>query len=181
MPFLILFIGIILVVVAYQNTHGQLWSNLAQDLPNFFPWFLAIVAILGLGYLPGMKTPSRLLLALVAIVIVIKGWPTLQSQLQSFGQAAPAATGQGAITPSPESDVSGGGPGATPTPEQIAGLAPGGNQGVVGGSSGTSTAAGSGAPSVTTPSGSGFASMLTQNIPSPFNMISPSIGFGGSA
>src|SRR5262245_5782177 len=57
MPVALILIGGILIVVAFQNTMGQLARELEADIPGFFVWVVAIAAILGLGYVPGLKTP----------------------------------------------------------------------------------------------------------------------------
>ena len=59
MPFAALLIAIILIVVAFNNTAADLAKALEQDIPGYFVWGIAIAAILGLGYIPGMRTPSR--------------------------------------------------------------------------------------------------------------------------
>ena len=71
MPFAILLIGAILVVTAFNNSFGTLASELESDIPPYFKWAAAIAAILGLGYIPGLRTPSRYLLGLVLLVILL--------------------------------------------------------------------------------------------------------------
>jgi len=153
MPFLLLIVGALLLVVAYQNTHGDLWALIRQDAPQYFRWALAIFAILALGWLPGMKTPSRLLLALVIIVVVLKSWTQIASGLTQFVQAAPPDTATGATTPSPAATF---GP-SPPSQTQIAG-GPSGNPG------GSMLATGNATAQL-------FAQVLQ----------TPSVGFGGLA
>ena len=57
--------------------------------------FIAIVAILALGYIPGFERPSRWLLGLVVLVIVLKNYQTIANGIKNFaatgGQTAQAA------------------------------------------------------------------------------------------
>jgi hypothetical protein len=91
MPFLIILVGITLALVAYNNTQDQLASSLEQDLPGFLKWGAAVVAIVGLGYIPGFNRFSRLLLGLVILVIVLKNYSAI---LQSFEGLSSTAAGQ---------------------------------------------------------------------------------------
>ena len=133
MPFVLLIVGAILVVAAFNNSHGDLGKALQSDLPGFFKWGAAIAAILGLGFVPGFKTPSRWLLALVLLVIVLKNYSAIFAGLTSFAKTGPAATNAGpdvptpsaafsasagqSTTPAPASDVTGSpsSPSSTPT------------------------------------------------------------------
>jgi hypothetical protein len=125
MAFVILLVGVILVVVAINNTHGQFASTLESDLPGFFKWAIAIAAVLGLGFIPGFQKPSRWLLALVLVVIVLKNYSTMFAGLTSFaGQGAtttdtgtPAATPTAAFSANPATTT-------PPAPTQVAGDAP---------------------------------------------------------
>jgi hypothetical protein len=101
MPFVILLIGAIIVVAAYNNTHGQLASELQNDLPGFLKWALAIAAILALGWVPGLKAPSRWLLALVLLVIVVTNYKTILAGVSSFAGLGAQVTGAGAQAPDP--------------------------------------------------------------------------------
>lgn len=72
MPFLIIIVGLILIVTAVRGTTGDLASNLSQDISSgFVRWLAAIVVIGAIGYVPALERPSRYLLALVAIVIML--------------------------------------------------------------------------------------------------------------
>lgn len=94
MAFVAIIIGTILIVAAFNNTHGQLAQALEQDVPGFFVWAIAIAAILGLGFIPGMAKPSRWLLALVVIVIVLSNYKSIVAGFSEFaassGEAYPA-------------------------------------------------------------------------------------------
>lgn len=93
MPFVLIFLAIVLMVSAYRNTIGALGAQLGTDLPGFAKWAAAILAIGLLGMIPGLKKPSWMLLALVVAVIVLANGGGFFQQLQSaFAniQAAPA-------------------------------------------------------------------------------------------
>lgn len=96
MEFAALIIGALLLVSAFNNSYSQLVAELETDIPGFFKWGAAIVAILALGYLPGMKTPTRWLLALVLVVLVVKNYQQILSGFTTFSQASPTPTSSGA-------------------------------------------------------------------------------------
>lgn len=85
-----LLIGIILIVAAIRNTYGQLFSALGQDVPSFMVWAAAIFAVGALGFIPGLKGPSRLLIGLVLVVIVLGNY---QKVLVGFGNAGKVTSG----------------------------------------------------------------------------------------
>jgi hypothetical protein len=98
MPFALLLIGAVLIVVALNNTHAQLATQLESDVPGFFKWGAAIVALLALGYIPGLRTPSRWLLALVVVAVVVKTsvgtqlFAAISNFAKSPANSAPATT-----------------------------------------------------------------------------------------
>ena len=102
MPFAILLIGAILVVTAFNNSFGALASELESDIPPYFKWAAAIAAILGLGYIPGFKTPSRYLLGLVLLVILLANNSQIIAGFKTFftSSGTPTGTGAGAANPS---------------------------------------------------------------------------------
>jgi hypothetical protein len=120
MPIAFILIGAILIVVAFNNTMGQLASELKADIPGYFVWAIAIAAVLGLGYVPGMKTISRWLLGLVVLVIVLVNYKAILAGFTSFASTGGSATAAGAATtpPNPASVVAAGG---TPTAGTVSG------------------------------------------------------------
>lgn len=82
----LILIGVILMVTAYAGTYAQLATELESDIPGYFKWGLALAAIVAFGYIPGMKTPSRWLLAIVLLVLFLTNFTKVQSQLQNFWQ-----------------------------------------------------------------------------------------------
>jgi type III secretory pathway component EscV len=126
MPFVVLLIGALLIVTAFNNSFGTLATQLEGDIPGFFKWAAAIAAILGLGYIPGFRTPSRYLLALVLMVILLANYSQIIAGFQSFltsggtasggaGQANPSAayTANPATTTTPTTTQISGGAGTT--------------------------------------------------------------------
>ena len=122
MPFAALLIGVILIVVAFNNSFGQLATQLEGDIPGYFKWAIAIVAILALGYIPGFRVPSRWLLGLVALVVVLTQWSSIQAGFTSFASSGGAATGTGAGAANPSAAYTAN-PATTtdPTLQQVAG------------------------------------------------------------
>jgi hypothetical protein len=158
MPFAALLIGAILIVVAFNNSYPALATQLESDIPAYFKWAAAIAAILALGYIPGMRTPSRYLLALVLMVIVLKNWPQIQAGFSSFAGSGGTATSAGAGAPNPSASYT-------------AAYAPA--------ASGTTSA---GVAASTTPiSAASTASTIAMNPLSPSSYLSAlgSSGFGG--
>ena len=74
MPFIIAFIGILLIVTGYKGTLSQLTTLLQGDLTgktSFAVWLFAFFVIGLFGYIPQFKKLSDAFLLLVIIVIVI--------------------------------------------------------------------------------------------------------------
>jgi hypothetical protein len=99
MPAVLIVIGIVLAVVAVRNTQGDLATALETDIPGFFKWGLAIGAVGGAGYVPGLQTLSRWLLALVLLVIVLTNYQKFFAGFTSLVQSPPTG-GTAAPTPS---------------------------------------------------------------------------------
>jgi hypothetical protein len=102
MPFALLLVGAIVFMVAYQGTHADLANALETDVPGFFKWAVAIAAILGLGYVPGLEKPSRWLLALVLVVLVLTRGKDILAGFTSFAGSGAAAT---ASNPNPQAQA----------------------------------------------------------------------------
>lgn len=101
MPFAVLLIGAIIIIVAFNNSASSLATQLEGDIPGYFKWAAAIAAILGIGYVPGLRTPSRYLLGLVLLVILLKNYTQIYSGFQTFLTSGGATTGTGAAQPTP--------------------------------------------------------------------------------
>ena len=101
MPFILVLIGGVLVVAAFRNTQGNLATALEADVPGFFEWFLALAVIGGLGFVPGLKVPSRMLLALVLVVLVVTNYTRIFSGFSTLATSPPQAGTGPASQPSP--------------------------------------------------------------------------------
>jgi hypothetical protein len=97
MPFALLIIGAVLILTAIKGTYSELGTQLRTDFTgsgshSFLIWLAAIGAVGALGYSPVLRTPARMLLALVLLAMIItnakKG---LFAQLTQALGAAPAA------------------------------------------------------------------------------------------
>jgi hypothetical protein len=74
MPFALVLIGVILLVAAVQNTTPQLFTLIKGDFTgpnNFIYWFVAILIIGAIGYIPDLKKLSVAFLTLVIIVLFL--------------------------------------------------------------------------------------------------------------
>jgi hypothetical protein len=126
MAFVALLIGAILIVSAINNTHGQLAAELEKDVPGYFVWAAALCAVAALGFIPGLRTPSRWLLGLIVFVIVVKNWSQLLGAVQGFTKSGGQAGGQ--VAPEPTSGyVANPSSGVLPAAYEIAGAAPSGS------------------------------------------------------
>jgi hypothetical protein len=123
MPVALVVIGVILIIVAFNNTMGQLATELQNDVPGFFVWGAAIAIILGLGYVPGLRTPSRWLLALVVLVIVLTQYKKIIDGFSSFAASGGKTTGVEAADPA--ATFASSPAGKLPTAAQVGGDAPG--------------------------------------------------------
>jgi hypothetical protein len=121
MPFVVVIVGVILVITAFNNKHGDFGAALAQDIPGFFKWGAALAAIGALGFVPGIKTPSRWLLALVMLVIFLHNYANIIAGFKNFAGSGGTASGGTNPTPTAAFTASAGQSTAAPTPQQIAG------------------------------------------------------------
>jgi hypothetical protein len=94
MPFLLLLIGAVLIIAAFNNAQGDLATELETDVPAFLKWGLAVVGVGALGWIPGMQLISRWLLALVLVVIVLKNYTQIIAGFQAFSPSSGAQTAQ---------------------------------------------------------------------------------------
>jgi hypothetical protein len=168
MPFIALLIAVIIIVVAFNNQAGALATQLEGDIPGYFKWAAAIAAIVGVGFIPGLKTPSRWLLGLVLVVLLMKNYSTIFSGFQSFLTSTPTATSS--TTPNPAAAyVTSGGTSGTPTAAEIAGSG-------ATSSTATASAAATGVSQTLT-----AAQQLAANPLNPNAYVGLAAGFGGLA
>jgi type III secretory pathway component EscV len=96
-----LFVAIVaigLIISGINNTWADLGAQLKFDLTgsgSFIYWLGALVLIGFVSFIPGFRTPVRMLLALIILVFVLKNgsgfFSNLQTALQQGPQAPPAA------------------------------------------------------------------------------------------
>lgn len=100
MPLAFVVIGAALVIVAIRDTHAQLGQMLVEDFTgsgagaghSFLIWVAAIAGVAALGWIPGMKVPARLLLALVILVLLISNQGVFAQAAKQLGASIPGVT-----------------------------------------------------------------------------------------
>jgi hypothetical protein len=101
MPFVLIIVGIFLFVSAVRGTSGQLATLLKNDLTgsgSFLYWFVAILVIGGIGYIPALKKLSDAFLVLVILALFVANrgffsqFNTALKQISSGSQNSPANT-----------------------------------------------------------------------------------------
>lgn len=111
MPFALLLVGLVLLISGAKNTQDTLFATVKGDFTgqdNFIYWFVAIMIIGGLGYIPKLKPISTAFLALVIVVLFLKKGNAnglgggLFSQLTS---ALGSTSSVGASNPTPQLSV----------------------------------------------------------------------------
>lgn len=88
MPFFLILLAALLAIVAFNDSAGTLAIQLEEDIPQFGKWALAIFGVGVLGWIPGMQTISRWLLALVFVVLIVKNY---QQIINGFQEATCSA------------------------------------------------------------------------------------------
>jgi putative exporter of polyketide antibiotics len=120
MPFFLLITGTVLIIAAARGTHKDLFRLLEGDFTgprNFVYWFVSILLIGMIGYIPKLKPLSDGFLVLLIIVIFLKKGTGLfdmfNEQIDSTLSAKPT-TGTGSTVSTIIGGVSGiGASGAT--------------------------------------------------------------------
>jgi hypothetical protein len=109
MPFALLFVGLLLLIAGVKNTQDTLFTTVKGDFQgsnNFIYWFVAIMIIGGLGYIPKLKPISTAFLALVIIVLFLKKGDATGLGGGFFAQATAAlGSTSGASVSTPASTV----------------------------------------------------------------------------
>jgi hypothetical protein len=81
--FIALVIGALLTVAAIRDTHADLFTALAVDVPAFATWGAAIIALGAIGFIPNLKPASRALVALILVVLVLRNYQAVINGLTS--------------------------------------------------------------------------------------------------
>ncbi len=111
----LLAIGLILIASGLKGTNHALGQQVQTDFlgpGGFIAWAGAILAIGAIGYLPGMRTPSRYLLALLVVVAIVRNggiWSNAQAAITQASSLGPAPSV--AIAPGGSAGAGGGGGG----------------------------------------------------------------------
>lgn len=74
MPFALLIIGVVLLVSGVRGTQDTLFGLLKGDFTgdtNFFYWFISIIIIGVIGYIPKLKPVSTAFLVLIIMVLFL--------------------------------------------------------------------------------------------------------------
>jgi len=101
MPFALVIIGLVLLVASVRNTQSQLFTMVQGDFTgpnNFVYWFLAMIIIGSIGYVPKLKAFSNAMLGLVIVVLFLKKGTGFFAQFQqaiSTTQIASALSSSG--------------------------------------------------------------------------------------
>lgn len=91
MPFAFLIAGAVLIISGAQGTAGDMFTLLEGEFTGsdgqkaFIPWFLAILIIGAIGYIPDLKPISTGFLALVILTLILKNGGFFDKFNQAFG------------------------------------------------------------------------------------------------
>lgn len=98
MPFILITVGILMIVVAIRNTQTALGQQITADFTgpgNFFYWIAALFIVGCVGYIDALKGPSRAMLALILVSLILKNQGFFQKFAEQLkqGSAAPPPSG----------------------------------------------------------------------------------------
>jgi hypothetical protein len=107
MPFVFLFLGMLLLVTAIRGTQGDLFALLKSEFvgkSSFFPWAAAIIILGAIGYIRPIRPISDALIGLVILVIILanKGGVFAQFNTALSAPVTPSApVSNTAVAPAP--------------------------------------------------------------------------------
>ena len=105
MPIILLFIGILLLVSAYNNTYACLFTQVKQDVTiQFGAWVVAVVLIGAIGYVKKLEPVSNAMLALIIVVLFLSRqgvWSQLTQAVGTIGSGASLSSVGSAATVAP--------------------------------------------------------------------------------
>ena len=87
MPFVLAVIGAILIIVGIRGNYGALATALETDVPPFMTWGAAMFGVVAIGWVPGMQHISRMLLALVLVVLVLTNYKQILASFSGLASA----------------------------------------------------------------------------------------------
>lgn len=124
MPFVLIIAGIVLLVAAVRNSQQSLFLLLATDFTgphNFVFWFLSILIIGAVGYIPKAKPLSDGFLILVILILFLKKgtgfFDQFQRQIGSTQSASPKVSATGTSNSQGASGMGGSGSGGRLLPQ----------------------------------------------------------------
>lgn len=95
MGFIIALLGIFVFVAAYKGTYPQLAALLAQDVPGFAIWALALVVVGAFGLIPRARPIASGFLVLIFVAMVLKNGGVWTQLNQLISQGIPKVQGTG--------------------------------------------------------------------------------------
>jgi predicted membrane protein len=107
MPIVLVIVAALLIVSALRNTQADMAGALATDVPPFLRWAAAIGAVGAIGYIPKAQAISRPLIGLILLVLVIRNYRNIFTNLQQLAGTVGAAPAQAAKASPPVSFASG--------------------------------------------------------------------------
>jgi len=110
----VLILGVLLISAGLKGTEHELGQQIAGDMlgtDGFIGWIAAIAVIGGLGYIPALETPSRYMLALLFVVIVLRNGGVFQQAQAAIQNAAYQGPAHSVQTAQTTLDTSAGGSG----------------------------------------------------------------------
>jgi hypothetical protein len=111
MIFGLLVLGTLLIASGLKGTEHKLGQQIANDMlgtDGFIGWIAAFGAIGALGYIPKLEQPSRYMLALLIVVIVVRNGGVFQNAMQAIQGAAASGPAQSVQTSPTSLDNAGG-------------------------------------------------------------------------
>jgi hypothetical protein len=126
MPVVLIFLALLLLDAAWQNTQAQLVTQLGQDVTGFGKWFAALALVSALQWIPGLEKPARWLLGLVLLVLVLTNYKQIFAgfaDIASGSGTAPAQT-TAAGSPAAATATTAGPAAAVPASAIVGGAAP---------------------------------------------------------
>jgi hypothetical protein len=104
MPFVLLFVGIILLVSALRGTSSALFATLKSDFTgsgNYFYWVMAILAVGSIGYVKKLQPISDAFLVLLLVVLTLSN----KGFFAQFVSGMSGAAATGCVTASTSSTI----------------------------------------------------------------------------
>lgn len=102
MPFALVVIGLICVITGARNTYKDFGAALVNDFTgpgNFTWWLVAIGSIGALGYIDGLRSFSRMFMALIIVSMVLKNGGVFDKVKDALNQGPIAPTATASVTP----------------------------------------------------------------------------------